>query len=341
MRYKRFSRHNRKDVLHYLLKGTQPIILALARGLKKKIEPEFQKPLSDNRLLIISPFNQGVNRVSEKTAFSRNKIPPQKAFQEFTQYFDYQLIVYLFFINNKDQFLSISQKIFDQIISDKLHIPDFKTSGNISWENYKTFIEIIKEVHRFLRTKDKNAEPLDAHSFLWIMGKQREAWLNEQNSNRPNSATRLSYPGQKAFDIESETSSPSSVNEYNDQNSTKSDSENAAAKNRKNIFTPADITWVKNVTGYTVGQAYMELDGEQLNSFVLLFPDQAGNNIKSPQVGEIILLRQYVNGTSAFTHLVSPIDDELVEENIHKILLFIQNKNRQLINPFTKILHKI
>ncbi len=119
--------------------------------------------------------------------FYKNKIPPQKAFQEFTQYFDYQFIAYLFFINNKDQFLSISQKVFDNIISEKLHIPDLKTSGNVSWENYKTFIEIIKEVHRFLRTKDKNAELLDAHSFLWILGKQREAWLSELNSNQKNS----------------------------------------------------------------------------------------------------------------------------------------------------------
>ena len=116
--------------------------------------------------------------------FYKNKIPPQKAFQVFMQYFDYQLIAYLFFINNKDQFLPISQKVFDTIISNKLHIPDFKTSGNVSWENYKAFIEIIREVHRFLRTKDKNAELLDAHSFLWILGKQREAWLEEQNSSQ-------------------------------------------------------------------------------------------------------------------------------------------------------------
>lgn len=29
-----------KDVFYYLFKGKQPIIIALARGLKKKIEPE-------------------------------------------------------------------------------------------------------------------------------------------------------------------------------------------------------------------------------------------------------------------------------------------------------------
>ncbi|RPI75373.1 MAG: DNA-binding protein, partial [Desulfobacteraceae bacterium] len=31
-----------KDVFHYLLAGNQPIIMALARGMKKKIEPEMK-----------------------------------------------------------------------------------------------------------------------------------------------------------------------------------------------------------------------------------------------------------------------------------------------------------
>jgi hypothetical protein len=61
-----------KDVLHFLLKGTQPIIVAMARGLKKKMEPEFVKPLKEGRLLIISPFSPEVLRVSKKTASVRN-----------------------------------------------------------------------------------------------------------------------------------------------------------------------------------------------------------------------------------------------------------------------------
>ena len=63
-----------KDVLHYLLKGKQPIIIALARGLKEKIEPEFQKPLEQGRLLIITPFDKKVKRVTEQTAATRNKM---------------------------------------------------------------------------------------------------------------------------------------------------------------------------------------------------------------------------------------------------------------------------
>lgn len=63
-----------QDVLHYLLKGKQPIILALARGLKDKLEPEFEKPLAEGRLLIISPFERSVKRMSSDRAEVRNKM---------------------------------------------------------------------------------------------------------------------------------------------------------------------------------------------------------------------------------------------------------------------------
>ncbi len=63
-----------KDVLHYLLKGSQPIIVALARGLKMRLEPELVKPLKDGRLLIISPFDSTVIRAGELTASIRNKL---------------------------------------------------------------------------------------------------------------------------------------------------------------------------------------------------------------------------------------------------------------------------
>lgn len=63
-----------KDVLHYLLKGKQPIIVALARGLKQKIEPELEKALNEGRLLIITPFDKPVKRVTEQTAAVRNRM---------------------------------------------------------------------------------------------------------------------------------------------------------------------------------------------------------------------------------------------------------------------------
>jgi hypothetical protein len=63
-----------KDVLHYLLKGTQPIIVALARGLKIRVESEFKKPLDQGRLLIITPFEASVKRVTKETAAIRNRM---------------------------------------------------------------------------------------------------------------------------------------------------------------------------------------------------------------------------------------------------------------------------
>jgi len=63
-----------KDVLHYLLKGSQPIILVLARGLKEKLEPEFVKPIEQGRLLVITPFDNSIKRVTEQTAQLRNKL---------------------------------------------------------------------------------------------------------------------------------------------------------------------------------------------------------------------------------------------------------------------------
>jgi hypothetical protein len=63
-----------KDVLHFLLKETQPIIVALARGLKERLEPEFKKPLQENRMLIITPFDKEVKRVTKETSETRNKL---------------------------------------------------------------------------------------------------------------------------------------------------------------------------------------------------------------------------------------------------------------------------
>jgi predicted Rossmann fold nucleotide-binding protein DprA/Smf involved in DNA uptake len=62
-----------KEVLYFLLKGTQPVILVLARGLLSKIEPKLQKALDDGRLLIISPFGQEIKRITKETAEIRNK----------------------------------------------------------------------------------------------------------------------------------------------------------------------------------------------------------------------------------------------------------------------------
>ncbi|MBM2815052.1 MAG: HNHc protein [Ignavibacteria bacterium] len=104
--------------------------------------------------------------------FFKSKIQDQKAFENFLdEKLSYQFIAYLFFIKDKNKFMPISQEKFD-IIFEIIGLNDFKTSSNASWENYTTFIDIIKQVRDFLHTKDSSATLLDAHSFLWILGNQ-------------------------------------------------------------------------------------------------------------------------------------------------------------------------
>ena len=66
-----FSSHLEREVLHFLMKGHQPIILVLARQMYKQIPSDLQKLLDENRLLIISASN--TVRQSKATAIARNK----------------------------------------------------------------------------------------------------------------------------------------------------------------------------------------------------------------------------------------------------------------------------
>jgi hypothetical protein len=80
----------------------------------------------------------------------------------------YNLIAFLFFIKEKNQFLPISQKRFDEIF-EEIEI-NFKTNET-TWENYESFLNIIKQVKEYLKKNlDNKTELLHAHSFLWFTG---------------------------------------------------------------------------------------------------------------------------------------------------------------------------
>lgn len=66
-----FNSKLEQDVLHFLLKGSQPIILVLARRMYKVIPEELEEALAQNRLLIVSVSN--VARQSKDTAMMRNR----------------------------------------------------------------------------------------------------------------------------------------------------------------------------------------------------------------------------------------------------------------------------
>lgn len=63
-----------KDVLYYLLKGKQPVIMVLARGMKQRWEKPVEKALAEGRLLIATPFGETVRRADENTAAVRNDL---------------------------------------------------------------------------------------------------------------------------------------------------------------------------------------------------------------------------------------------------------------------------
>lgn len=63
-----------RECLNILLKGKQPVIICLARGLEgMRIKPEYITPLEEGSLLILSPFPEKVKRISEERAFERNR----------------------------------------------------------------------------------------------------------------------------------------------------------------------------------------------------------------------------------------------------------------------------
>lgn len=125
-----------KDVLHYLLKGKQPIIVVLARGMKKNIEPELKKTLDENRLLIISPFDESVKRVTEETAMKRNEMMIELA--------DEVVVGYLSQVGNLSKLLPLKDTQF--IIIDK----DF----------VKPQIEDIDIYDRYMTPDDEKHPPL-------------------------------------------------------------------------------------------------------------------------------------------------------------------------------------
>jgi predicted Rossmann fold nucleotide-binding protein DprA/Smf involved in DNA uptake len=76
-----------KDVLKYLLKGTQPLIIVLARGMKKRFSYELKKAIEQERLLVVAPFDEKVKRVTEETAYIRNKYMLELAEEVYVPYY--------------------------------------------------------------------------------------------------------------------------------------------------------------------------------------------------------------------------------------------------------------
>jgi hypothetical protein len=63
-----------KCVLRCLLEGSQPIIVALARGIGVRLDPELQPALETGRLLVITRYADSVTHACEDSCFQRNRL---------------------------------------------------------------------------------------------------------------------------------------------------------------------------------------------------------------------------------------------------------------------------
>ena len=55
-----------------LPEGGPPIVMVLARGMWRSVPVEYRATINAGRMLVVSPFSQGVVRVSKETAERRN-----------------------------------------------------------------------------------------------------------------------------------------------------------------------------------------------------------------------------------------------------------------------------
>ncbi len=62
-----------RDCLRILLRGDSPVIVCPARGLPKRLPPEWERPLASGRLLVLSCFPEKETRISTALARRRNE----------------------------------------------------------------------------------------------------------------------------------------------------------------------------------------------------------------------------------------------------------------------------
>lgn len=89
----------------------------------------------------------------------------------------YDTIAFLFFIKDDSRFLPIRTGHFDKGFA-ALHI-DYTTSYRCGWENYRGFIEIMKEIRSVMENMlpmQGTPRLIDAHSFVWII--QEDSFIN-------------------------------------------------------------------------------------------------------------------------------------------------------------------
>lgn len=75
-----------RECLNILLRSPHAVIICPARGLPRRIEPEFKRPLAEGRLMLLSAFPDSVKRATVETAHQRNRVVAALADRIFIPY---------------------------------------------------------------------------------------------------------------------------------------------------------------------------------------------------------------------------------------------------------------
>ncbi len=139
---------------------------------------------------ILNPNNKKYNPNAERILYDIYKNPKcseKDAFENATEVFGkkYDLMACLFFIKDDTRFLPICPGRFETAF--KMLGIKYYVSNMCSWENYKGFIEIIKEIRLIMEDNlEMDATPrlIDAHSFVWIVqGEKYNNWKPNKNDD--------------------------------------------------------------------------------------------------------------------------------------------------------------
>lgn len=132
-----------------------------------------------NRLI---PDHQKYRQDAERVLFDIYCNPSCRESEAFANAVDtfgakYDTIAFLFFIKDDTRFLPISTGHFDKGF-EILEI-EYTTSRQCGWENYQSYIGIIKEIHDLMEDilpMEGSPRLIDAHSFVWVI--QQDRFIN-------------------------------------------------------------------------------------------------------------------------------------------------------------------
>lgn len=125
-----------------------------------------------NRALYTAQRDESLQKSLELVLYNlyTDKLTDKEGFDALAEFPDsnYNFISYAFFLKNFGKYAPIRTRNFDKAFK-VLGIP-FTTVNQCSWDNYRIFNSILREIQSLLQEKiDEEVDLIDAHSFCWMI----------------------------------------------------------------------------------------------------------------------------------------------------------------------------